>query len=349
MPRGVLLIASGGLGDTVLLSLVTDRFRALAGPREPVRLLLNKGAEKMAFLLPPEIAVDSVDLQRLRRDLAYRRRTMAALYDANYRLVVHTDYLRHPDMDEALILAAAAAESVAMEPRPWPKYDAALKANRRAYARLFESGPPRRDKVLRWHAFADWLLGKTTTPPAVRLPADRLPPVANEPAPLVVIQPFSAVPEKQSPPDLYGKIIDTLPAGTQVAVAGAPSDRQRNPGYETLLARANVSFEDATFEALAPRLRAAKLVISVDTACMHLAAALGAPTLCLASAAYVGEIVPYAPEITPDNVRFLYESMPCEGCLGDCLLPAEGGMYPCVARLDERAVLATVGEMLDRV
>jgi hypothetical protein len=79
---------------------------------------------------------------------------------------------------------------------------------------------------------------------------------------------------------------------------------------------------------------------------MHLAVAAGAPTLCLASAAYVGEIVPYAPAITPDNVRFLYQSMPCEGCLGDCHLPTEQNMYPCLARLSEETVLATVKELM---
>ncbi len=87
-------------------------------------------------------------------------------------------------------------------------------------------------------------------------------------------------------------------------------------------------------------------MVSVDTACMHLAAALGAPTLCLASAAYVGEIVPYAPEVMPPNLRVLYAPRACQGCLGACPLPPEGGMYPCVAALDPAQVLATVAAMI---
>jgi ADP-heptose:LPS heptosyltransferase len=88
------------------------------------------------------------------------------------------------------------------------------------------------------------------------------------------------------------------------------------------------------------------LVISVDTALMHLAVAVGAPTLCLASAAYVGEIVPYPSAMTPENVRFVYQSMECEGCLGDCSLPPEDGMFPCVAGLDEADVLTQVNNLL---
>ena len=97
---------------------------------------------------------------------------------------------------------------------------------------------------------------------------------------------------------------------------------------------------------MVPLLRSADLVISVDTALMHLAVALGAPTLGLASAAYVGEIVPYDAAITPDNAFFMYTSMPCEGCLGDCVLPAENGMFPCVARLKQDEILAKVEELI---
>ncbi|MEK9726066.1 MAG: glycosyltransferase family 9 protein, partial [Rhodospirillaceae bacterium] len=293
-PSGVLLISAGGLGDTALFATVLPRFARLAGPGETVTVLLNRGSDKMAFLFPPEVTVQTVDLQRLRRSLGYRRATMARLFDANYRLVVDTDFLRHPEMDEALVWAADAAETAAMAPRPWPKYDNALAAGAARYDRLFDSGPVRRDKVLRWHAFANYLLEETHAPAPLAIDPELLPPPANEPAPLVIIQPFSAVRAKQSPPALYARILDTLPAGTAVAVAGAPEDRRRNRNYESLLARPGVSFEDAPFAQLAPRLRAARLVISVDTACMHLAALMGAPTLCLASAAYVGEIVPYA-------------------------------------------------------
>ena len=78
--------------------------------------------------------------------------------------------------------------------------------------------------------------------------------------------------------------------------------------------------------------RAAKVVVAGDTARTPLAVGVGGPMLCLASAAFVGEIVPYDPAIAPDNVRFIYHSMPCEGCLGDCILQAESGMFPCVAQ-----------------
>lgn len=339
--RGVLILSCGGLGDTVLFSHVAERFFGLAEDDEPVTVLLRSDAGKMAFVLPPGASVATVDFNRLRRDTAYRREITDGLFDAHYRLVVHTDYLRHPDLDEALAAAAHAPECVAMEPRPWRKYDARLTANRALYSRLFDSGPAVQDKILRWHRFADWLAGADT--PAPRLTGNRR---TESDEAVVVMQPFSAVKAKQSPPALYRRIIENLAPGTRVVITGAPGDLDGNPEFKSLLERPGVTFDDRVFEDLVPMLRAARLVISVDTALMHLAVAVGAPTVCLASAAYVGEIVPYDSGFAPDNVRFLYHSMTCEGCLGDCIHPAEDAMYPCVARLDQDLVLAGVSEIL---
>ena len=345
-PGGVVVVSSGGLGDTVLFALVLPRFQALAEDGEGVRVVVRHDAAAMAFLFPPEVTVDVVDHRRLRRNPAYRLSTLSRLGRATPRLVVSADYLRHPDVDEALIRACRGAETVAMEARPWAKHDGALTRNRALYDRLFDSGPPRLDKVARWAAFADWLTGEPAPPPMVRLDANRLAPAAVLERPTALIHPFSAVPFKQSPPALYQRVIAALPADWQVRITGAPGDMERNPSFCVLLDPPRVTFDASPFEALVPVLRAARLVASVDTALLHLAVAVGAPTLGLASAAFVGEIVPYAPEIAPLNAEILYHSMPCEGCLGACVLPARNGMYPCVAGLDADAVIAKVDEMI---
>ncbi len=343
---GVLLISAGGLGDTVLFSLVLPRFAALARPGETVTVLLRADAARMSFLFPPEVRVRKVDFGRLRR-VGFRRRVLDELRRDNYRLVVSTDYLRHPDLDEALAFACAAPETAAMAPRPWPKHQPRLDAHRRRWGRLFESGRPLEDKVVRLSRFADFLAGGSHTPPLVALPPERLPPPVPLPGPTVVVQPFSAVKAKQSPPELYRRIHAALPAGWTMRIAGHPSDLERNPDYRPLLDLPGVSFEPAPFAELAGILRSARLVISVDTACMHLAVALGVPTLCLASAAYVGEIVPYAAEVTPPWVRFLWRPRDCAGCLGDCRFETVGTMYPCVAALDAAEVVAAVAEMTE--
>lgn len=344
---GILLISAGGLGDTVLFALMLRRLRSLAHPGETVTVLLRQDAAKMAFLFPPDIIVRTVDFRRLRQS-RYRLGVFMDLWKAHYRLAVSTDYLRHPDLDEALLLAAGAPETAAMLARPSPRHDRRLRAHARRIDRLYDSGSPHRDKMLRWNGFADFLTGRESPPPVVALPEDERPAQWPLPFPTVIFQPFSAVALKQSPPDLWELIIDQLPKDWRIKLAGHPSDLDKNPQFKRLLNLPHVEFEGAPFDRLAGMLRSARMVVSVDTACMHLAVALGTPTLCLASAAYVGEIVPYDPVVTPANVRFLFQPVDCQGCLGSCRFPPEDGMYPCVAALDPDQVIGAVRDMLAR-
>lgn len=345
-PSGLLLISSGGLGDTILFSHVAGRFATLAEPGERITILLRSDGAKTAFLLPPDWEVITVDYTRFRKNMSYRSQQSMALYRRHFRLAVSTDFLRHPEIDERLLIAAAATESAAMKAKPWAKYQADLDANERKIDRLFESGPALSDKILRWARFADWLTGTTEGPPALPLPADTLPEPARFDRPTVLIQAFSAVTRKQWPAERYAALLDRLPQGTDVRFLGAPGELEANPDFAALVERDNVTFDISTFRDLVPLLRGAALVISADTAIMHLAAAIGARTLCIASAAYVGEIVPYAPEVMPENLTVLHQPMDCAGCLGDCRFEPVGGMYPCLAQLPPATVEETALALL---
>lgn len=345
--KGVLLIAAGGLGDIALLMAVLDRFLALAQKGEQVTLLLRQDAAKMGFLAPPEVEILSVDFNLLGREAGYRLKTFRLLAARRFRLAVSLDYLRHPFLDEALIKAASAAESLSMRARPWAKYQARLDANQALYARLYDSGPLLADKVLRLAGFADWLTGKILPTPVLALQETRLPPAERHAPPTIFIQPFSAVKSKQCPPKFYLPLLEALPKDYKVALLGAPGDLERHPEFKGLLAQPNVTFDARPFKDLLPSLRAAKLVVSVDTALMHLAALSGAPTLCLASAAYAGEIVPYPALTCPPNVRFLMAEMDCKGCLGACIYPDHERLYPCVAKLNADEAARAALELME--
>ena len=339
-------MASGGLGDAVLFSLVLPRLTRLAHDGEQITLLVPASAAKMSFLFGPEVETLPVDYNRVANERSYRNEFQTKLKERCFRLVISTDYLRHPKRDELLIKACNAPECVAMYARPWTKYDRLLDKNRKLYTRLFESGPPLLDKVIRWTLFANWLTGEDLPPPPIRLPDAQWPAEAAASRSTVILVPFSAVPEKQSSAELWETILDTLPSDHDIIVTGAPDDPAKNPTFQALLARSDVTYNDSLFESLAPHIRSAKLVISVDTATMHLSVALGTPTLCLASAAYVNEIVPYAPEISPPNAHIIYTAMDCQSCLGHCVHAAENGMYPCVARINPEQVTEKIRALL---
>ena len=345
---GVLVVAAGGIGDAILLAHLFPRFAALAEDGEPVTLLLRKDAGKAAFLFGGLAEVVSVDFERLGASFLYRRRVFGALKGCQFRRAISADYKRHPKLDEALILATFAPDTRAMKARPWAKYDDRLQRNAASFTSLYDSGPALTDKILRWAGFLDWL-GVDGALPDLNFPPERCPPKATVHRPLILLAPFSAEKMKQCPAALYAGILDHLGADYDVTLTGAPNDLDGNPDFKVLLERPNVKFDGASFEDLSPSLRAASLVVAADSATMHLAVAMGAPTLCLASAAYVGEIVPYDAAITPANAHFIHTVMDCQSCLGSCVHPANNRMYPCVAAIDAAQVIEKIDVIMGRV
>ena len=75
---------------------------------------------------------------------------------------------------------------------------------------------------------------------------------------------------------------------------------------------------------------------------MHLSVALGTPRF--ASAAYVNKRL--CTGISPPNAHIIYTTMDCQSCLGQCIHPAENGMYPCVARIDPEQVTEKIRTLL---
>ena len=55
--QGLLFVASGGLGDAVLLAQVFGRFRKLAENGEKITILMRNDAAKMAFLFGDDIEI----------------------------------------------------------------------------------------------------------------------------------------------------------------------------------------------------------------------------------------------------------------------------------------------------
>jgi len=344
--RGVLLVSSGGLGDTVLFSLMAARFAGLTRSGEPVDLVVRDDTRAADFLYPENIRVSSYDYRKFLRNPIYRYQVQDELFAKNYRVAVSTDHLRHPLIDDVFINATAAEIRAAMEPRSWPKYDSRFRRTRGFYTRLVAVDPEPAHRLVRWWELANALTGGTEPIPRVRFPADRLPPPAGLDAPTVVLHPFSAIKERQYNPSVFRKILDAMPGDHICVLSAGPGDLARSPDFGALAADPRVRVDQSDFRQKAALMRAARLVVSVDTSLMHLAVGCGTKTICLASAANVVDSIPYDDRMIPENVEFLYHHMPCAGCLGTCTLALEDHRYPCIARMDDQDILDSVRRAL---
>ena len=345
-PSGVLLVSSGGLGDTVLFSIIINRFYTIAKSNEKITLLLRSDSKKVSFLFHEKISIYTVNYKEFRKKRNYRSKIENELYLLNFRIVVSTDFLRHPKLDEAIIKACDAQKTIAMEARPWGKYNAELSRNRKFFNEIFESGPIHFNKILRWCNFAGSITSEQYPLPKLLIEKGLMPKSNKYNKRTIILNPFSAVREKQISLEVLSQIIDYIGDTYHFVIACAPSDLEKNIEYKNLDHKKDIEFDLSDFETLAPRLRSVRLVISVDTALMHLSIVLGAPTICIASAAYVNEIVPYPETIIPKNAEFVYKSMPCEGCLGDCSLTLENKRFPCINRIPAEEIFKKIDKIL---
>lgn len=344
--RGLLIVQSGGLGDAFLFTLMIERFMGLVGDNEPVTLILRRESTGGAFLFPDRVTVLGVDYRRFIRNAGYRWRMSRDVRRLGARVAVCADHLRLPTVSDTLIRASAATDRFALVPKSWPKHDEALNHNRQLYTRWITPDPAMQHRLIRWWELANGLTEKTEPPPLVAFDPRRLPTPSAATRPRVVIHPFSAVAEREAAPEIFRALARALADDHEVVVSAGPGDLARAPRHQALADIPGVRVDTGSIEAKAALLRGAALCVSVDSSIMHLAVGVGAPTLCVASAAHIVDSVPYDPRMTPKNVRFMVPEIDCAGCLGNCIHPFSDGRYLCLAQHTPETVTRAARNML---
>lgn len=106
-----------------------------------------------------------------------------------------------------------------------------------------------------------------------------------------------------------------------------------------------------TVAELAAAVGRSRLVVTNDTAAVHLAAATGVRVICIAGGWHWERFVPYPASLGEVSRRVhvasMVDEMPCFRCRGYCSLPHRvGEPRPCVERVSVERVLATVSHVL---
>lgn len=344
--RGLLLVSSGGLGDTVLFSLMIERFRQLVGADEPVWIIVRAESVGLSFLFPDDVTLIPVDYRRFIKRTVYRLDMCKQITTLRARIAVSTDHYRLPTVDDLMIRASGAQKRYALSPRSWPKHDKALQAHRDWYTDWVNPDPAKAHRFIRWWELANGLLGKVGDVPQVRFDPSRLPDLPSSDRPEIILHPFSAIAEREADPQVFIDVANAFAADYQIVMTASPNDLKRAPRHQALAGHPAVAVDVSDLRAKAGRLRGAALVVSVDTSIMHLAVGAGAPTICLASAAHIVDSIPYDSRMTPENVTFMVPEIECAGCLGQCIHPLENGRYRCLGQLKTDNVLAKAREIL---
>jgi len=292
-----------------------------------------------------------IDADRMRDDLVYRWRMLTVIRRRGWSEVAHPIASRCiTDGDSVVRLSAApvrvgVVDDNAITPRWLSRW------SDRWYTRLIPTAAPRGGTVHeleRNRTFMGQWLGVMQE----RVLVPVAPPPAQpslRPAYAVIVPGASWV-GKQWPVVRFAELARRLHAtwGWEIVVAGSAAERPLAVAIST--AATGVPIVDHTggsaFD-LAVEIAGSCLVVTNDTAAIHLAAAAGIPAVAIAGGGYPGRFLPYPPGwgAAPATVSV---SMPCFGCNWWCVYhPKKGEPMPCILKVEVeevwRAIHRTVG------
>lgn len=162
----------------------------------------------------------------------------------------------------------------------------------------------------------------------------------------VVMHPGSGAAVKLWPAERWATVAGRLnaEAGVQVVVTGAPNESALVEGVKSGDSGCRaVTLVGAPIGRVAAVLARAAAVLGPDSGVLHLAQAVGTPTVRLFGPASTARFGPWGD--APDH-QVVHAALPCWPCERLDFSPAELPLHPCVRAIDEQQVLAAARSVL---
>ena len=332
------IVRVDGIGDFVLW---LDACRRLAARYRAsgARVVLVAEALWAAWARELDLADEVWEFERARfaRDISYRVQWIRKMRAAGFGSVVQPTHSRRPDLGDSLVRASGARQRIgsagdSTNSPAWLKRWADG-----WYTQLIDCGGTSRMELLR---NADFMRGLGFADFRGRLPdlRTRLPdnPVKLVRGSYAVLFPGARFALRAWPLASFAETGRRLvAAGLRLVVAGSAADA---PAAQTLQEELPGQVDDLTGQTTLGELAAmfadARLVVANETGAAHIAAAAGAPVVCVMGGGHYGRFMPYqleedaGPRALPVTVE---RKMDCFGCNWRCIYArAPGDPVKCV-------------------
>ena len=347
----VAIVRVDAIGDFVIWLGAARRLCARYRPRRIV-LVANRIVADLARSTGMFDEVVAVDTDAFAQDKAYRFDTLSRMRGLGAAIAVQPTYSRSYWIGDALVRATGAPERIGHDGdfnniRPWQKH-----VSDRWYTRLVSSGPQPMHELERNAAFLRGLgdhnaegrlapLGPVVELPAALQLSERYfiaVPGAGSARRMWPIARFAAVARAVSRANHLRLVICGSPGETALATELA----QRSGLEDALVLAGRTSLPE-----LVEMIRRSALVLANESSAVHIAAAVGTPSVCLLGGGHFGRFMPYPPGCAEHAPIPIFVRMECFGCHWQCRLPhAPDGPFPCIEGIEERAVLEAVGRCL---
>lgn len=334
---GVLLVRLDLIGDFVLWLDSAQAYRRLY-PDQKITLAVNSACAELAAALPHWDTVISVNVHALRTNYLYRLRTLIRLRWSNFSIAVQPTYSREFAGDitarssaaEQRIGYAGDSNNISLEKKvitdTW-------------YTQLISNNPLCKMELnINAHFVRE--LGCTdflSSVPYIPKEGKQLGGFSFS-LPYIVVSPGASWAPKTWPVNNFATVLQQLlnQFDIDVLVCGGSGDQAVCTELSRLVDSPrmfNLCGKTRLTE-LTEIISQARLVLTNDSAPVHIAAATGTPSVCILGGGHFGRFLPYTPEqqTNASLPQVLFDEMVCYGCRWQCVYTLEDtSAVPCVA------------------
>jgi len=354
--RSVLIIRADAIGDFVLfMPALKELCRAYAGAK--ITLLVSQESEALAKRFSHVDEVISLNRRRYRRSLLYRLRLIWQLRQRQFSVAINPIYSREASTDE-LLYCCGAQERIACSGDVNNISPSLKQRNNRYCTRIIPSSAGIITEVERNREFIEQLtsrkLSLEDSLPRIRLSDTQMGEarqillhegVNPEVEQLVVIFPGVSNPIKKWPAERFAVLASRISESykTRIVICGAPSDRETQEAVASKMSAPVVRLVGKTdLLQLAAVLNYSALYIGNDSGPLHLAAAVGTPTLCFLGGGHFGRFYPYGDR---QRHRVVVQELACFHC--NWLCPYEVSL--CIHDITVEKAWQAVRQMFEEV
>ena len=323
--RKLLIIRIDGIGDFILFSPMLKYYRMLY-KNYHISLLVNKLVVDLAKRFDAVDEVISFDGKKFNRDLIYRRRLLRKIKEECFEIVIYPAYSRTP-IGDYIVKISQANEKIGFDGDLCNITRHDKLRNDRYYTKLIPTKPGIISEIERNKEFLEALGIKVNLVIPSFTPSRKDEAEARkilsgnglkDSSPFVVVCPGAGSEKKIWPLERYAHLITWLKKekGIEAVIIGSDNEHYLARKIESI---ANIPIIDITGKTSLPTLSAilkkSLLYIGSDTGSVHLAAAVGTPTVCIMGGGHFGRFFPYG---DLDKNGIVYKKMHCYGCNWQC-------------------------------
>lgn len=360
--RRLLITRLDGIGDFILFLDTFKEYRKLYSPEEwEITLLGNRLWRDLAENLSYADRYWFMEVKRFKLNPVYRYRLIRQVRNAKFDLVIQQNYSRGYWLGDIIVKAGGAPKRIGSEGDPNSNTYRQKQRSDKWYTNLIPAEPK---NMMELERNAEFIRGLGLTDFQANLPKLPIPNDVQQRVDAMlervgiresskftdfyILFPGAGSPKRQWPVERFADLAQRIydQNGWIGIVCGGPSEEMLAEQLRTLSNKTpllNLSGKTNLIE-LAGVIRRAKVLIGNETSAVHIASAVGTPSICILGGGHFGRFVPYS---VPNNIQAVYKRMSCFGCNWKCIHSVEKGKpVPCIEQIGVHRVMENIRHQL---